>query len=587
MNNEGARRKLLRSGSQSAVGRGPEAMSAPQPAVELEQSAGVEERRRVGVVPACAKHSIERLLASLEQLFPVVFEGTQPGALGDLDAVLVLDPAQLGGLPPGLCALVASPPSRAPSESTLVEFASDARVKRPLRGRRLVENRSSIDAGLTFAAGYSALATANGKPVWLCNTDAGAPVHVSTFSPADLEIGETLRDHLRAGRFMGIVPLLHFLRDACGELNWSEQPLRASFVIDDPNLHWPSYGFLNYRDLVAHASKHGYHVGLAMVPLDGWLINRRAASLLRENSDSVSLLVHGNDHSAHELGKLSTDRAAERAIGQGLRRVASVERRSGVSVRRVMAPPHGACSEAAVRAMFRFGFEATCSSRVFPWRVGQPPPPPLQGWRPAEIGAGGLPVLPRYPIDGERDELVFRALLRQPLIIYGHHWDFSQGLDVFAEAADDINALGQVRWGPLDWIASRNYASRQESAVLGVQMYSRKARIDVPEGITALRIETCTGPEEPLWQDVLCGAASARMASRANGWSSGSLEVNPCAEIDVTLPAAVPLEPDLLHDVGPKPWPIARRVLVESRDRARPFLHRSLRTQASNRALKP
>jgi len=39
-----------------------------------------------------------------------------------------------------------------------------------------------------------------------------------------------------------------------------EPPLRACFVIDDPNLHWPSYGHLDYRRMAEHARRGGYHV---------------------------------------------------------------------------------------------------------------------------------------------------------------------------------------------------------------------------------------------------------------------------------------------------------------------------------------
>ena len=137
----------------------------------------------------------------------------------------------------------------------------------------------------------------------------------------------------------------------------------------------------------------------------------------------------------------------------------SLERRTGLAVNRVMAPPHGACSEPALRAMFRLGMEAACVSRPYPWRDGLAPPTPLAGWRPAEMVAGGLPVLPRYFLGLPRDDLAFRALLGQPLILYGHHGDFAGGLDLLEQATRDINDLGDVEWGPLGRIARGNYAA--------------------------------------------------------------------------------------------------------------------------------
>jgi len=409
-----------------------------------------------------------------------------------------------------------------------VRFTSHELLERPLRGRGLLEDRAPGRSALPIASGDSVLATVAGRPVWWGNENTDR--YVSVFPTEELQEGETLREHLRAGRFMGLVPLLHFLRVLCPELNRSEEPLLASFVIDDPNLHWPSYGFIKYADLIRHASTHRYHVGLAMVPLDGWLVNRRAASLVRANSAFLSLLVHGNDHIARELGRLSTDRNAEPAVGQALRRVAGFERRSGVVVRRVMVPPHGACSEAALRAMFKLGFEAACMSNPYPWRDRLPAPSPLVGWRPVEMVAGGFPVLPRYHIDRPREELVFRALLRQPLILYGHHWDLAQGLEVLEQAAEDVNRLGDVRWGPLDWIAGRTRPIHAQAEL----------------------------PDRSLESDGLPGLAAKRWPIPARQWP---------------IPA--------------KPWPIARRLLVEGRDRLRPLLGRRAFHPARGGAVEP
>ena len=54
------------------------------------------------------------------------------------------------------------------------------------------------------------------------------------------------------------------------------------------------------------------------------------------------------------------------AIAQALRRIAALERRYGVTVERVMVPPYEACSQAALRAMFRLGIEAACHTRPIP-----------------------------------------------------------------------------------------------------------------------------------------------------------------------------------------------------------------------------
>src|SRR3712207_7699471 len=49
---------------------------------------------------------------------------------------------------------------------------------------------------------------------------------------------------------------------------WTPAPLRAAIMFDDPNLHWKSYGYIIYPELVEHAKEHNYHAVFATVPLD-------------------------------------------------------------------------------------------------------------------------------------------------------------------------------------------------------------------------------------------------------------------------------------------------------------------------------
>jgi hypothetical protein len=195
-------------------------------------------------------------------------------------------------------------------------------------------------------------------------------------------------------------------------------------------------------------------------------------------------------------------------------------------------------------------------------------------WRPAELVAGGIPVLPRYHVERPREELVFRALLGQPLILYGHHGDLSGGLDAFARAAADIAELGEVRWGPLDWIAASNYSTRREGDVLGVRLHSRRARVEVPRDVSAVRLQVDAMVGEALWGCVACDEQRAPLERDRGGWISPPLQVRAGSEVEVSLPAAEPLLPEALANTRPAVWPIARRLLTESRDRARPLLAR-------------
>jgi hypothetical protein len=527
----------------------------------------------IGVLAAQLSPAVERLFAALEQVFPARFVRTDTINPEQFDGALSIGSEITWDLPMEVPTLVLVAPSeKALGEGAIIDFATDTRLARPLRRASIAESSGPGTPPDEIPASSRVLASVGLKPVWWQSGGDRPPLFMSAYPAAQLHEGEALREHLCAGRFMALLPLVHFLGVLLGQRGWQHPPLRASFVIDDPNLHWPSYGFLKYRELIDHAARHAYHVGFATVPLDGRLVEPRAAALVRENAAVLSLLMHGNDHTSRELGRLSTDAAAEVAIAQALRRIAALERRSGVRVERVMAPPHGACSEPALRAMFRLGLEAACISRPHPWRDGLPALTPLAGWHPAEIVGGGLPVLPRCRLDSPREDLVFRALLGQPLILYGHHGDFSEGLDLFAEAAGYVNELGEVRWGPLGEIARRNYTTRQIDEILHVGMYARRIAVQIPDGVRALHVQVPESAGGTASHRLTHASGAADMTFEAGIGSARLAPIGEHTTIELSLQADRPLEPTELAAPRFRPWPSVRRLAVETRDRLQPLL---------------
>jgi hypothetical protein len=215
-------------------------------------------------------------------------------------------------------------------------------------------------------------------------------------------------------------------------------------------------------------------------------------------SSELSLCVHGNDHDGPELGPSLKKPDSIALVQQALRRAVRFERRTGIPVDRVMVPPHEELGEVAARALLACGFEATCTTRPHPWAatsletpwLTRPPRAgPLVGWSSVDIVAGGLPVLLRAGFSHSREDLVLRAFLGQPLILYGHHDVLRDGHGVFADAAAAINRLGDVRWSSLAAIARGSVQTRRHGDTLDVRMLARHVRVDVPAGIAQLRID--------------------------------------------------------------------------------------------------
>jgi len=420
-------------------------------------------RSTVGVFPAAARRDLARLLSALEEAYSLSFEGRQEGELRDLDAVVEVgsgnqaEAAAALGLP---ALRLLTPEPLKPEAPVEVTLATEPVLHRTLHGAQLPDERIAGALGQAIPAPERAtvLAGCEGIPTWVRRGE----LQTALLCPTDLEPGEALRERLCGHRSVALLPLVHFLRELTAPEGEQATPLRASFLFDDPNLHWPTYGFVDLPALGEHARRHGYHAALATVPLDGWFAHPRALRVLKESGGALSLLVHGNDHYGGELGRPQTSSEALALAAQALRRVAAFERRTGVAIDRVMVPPHERCSRAAVEGLRRCGFEALTVTQPYPWLgdggqawlAAPPDAGPLVGWHPADK-ADGLPILLRHPLaQRSLPEMTLRAFLGQPLILYGHQEDLSDGLDVLATAAADVERLGETRWCSLGEIAA-------------------------------------------------------------------------------------------------------------------------------------
>jgi hypothetical protein len=535
-------------------------------------SAGAR-RQTVGVFPASACVELKRLLSALEEAFPVRFEGRQEGEPGDLDAVLELgggeqaEAAAARGIP---ALRMSTPEPPEPGEAAVQELASDGSLDRTLRGAELPDDRlaATLDPKDAPARG-GVLASCRGVPTW---TGRGR-LQSALLYPCELGPEEALRERLRDGRSAALLPLVHFLREIAADAAWRPPTLRASFLFDDPNLHWPSYGFVRLPALSEHARRHGYHAALATIPLDGWFAHPAARRALRESDGALSLLVHGNDHDGGELGRPQTPAEATALAAQALRRVGSFEDRNGIAIDRVMVPPHEECSRATVAGLRRCGFEAMTVTQPFPWLgdggkrwLARPPGTgPLVGWRPADL-AEGLPVLLRLPLAQRSPaELRLRAFLGQPLILYGHQADLLEGLDVLTEAMADVERVGPVRWCSLGEIAA-GFETRRRGDALDVRLLGRKTRVEIPADAGQLTVEPA--PRLPVDSErLLVDGRPHRFGVPIDASPGSAVEVAIRSEdaVDVT---AVPAPPR-------RPLAVPRRILSEGRDRLQPLISRA------------
>lgn len=533
-----------------------------------EAAADPRPRREVAIVPAAARGHLRELLRALEEAYPVRFVD---GPTADVRALVVLPggtPAAHPGVP---CLVYSGAGEEAPGAEFEMRMSRFAGLHRALRGQCLSERGRRAPAALTVAAGAEVLAVAAGRPAWVREADGTETV---SGAPAELGPGEFLRDHLRAGRFWALLPLIELLRRVCADRSQAPAPIRACFILDDPNVRFSSYGYLSYPALARDAREHGYHLAIATIPLDLLLPGRRAAAVFRDHPGQLSLVVHGNDHVHRELGRSRGREGADRLARAALARVGRFERRAGVRVERVMCPPHGACSAEMLAALFRHGFGGLAASRPFPWdgfaghgdwRLG--------GWLPAQMAGGGLPVISRYPLAWSLDDVVFRALLGQPVVLYGHQSDLRDGLEPLRAAAARVATLGEVEWTSLAAIARTNAVVREHDGEATVTVYSRDVRLPRPAG-ERVRVEIPRRFGDPGPVQVTVDDDVRAVDTGSTGGAVGAFPQNGRGDLRIRLDPPEPPASATLADWRPRAWPLARRAMTEARDRALPLLRR-------------
>jgi hypothetical protein len=530
----------------------------------------------VGVFPRLELERRRTLFAALELAYPVRFEGRTEGELGGLEAFLELggDEQAVGAAAAGLPALaLLGAEADGPGREATQELANEQALEPCLRGAGLPDGHlgDALDAGASLGDPDGGTVLATAAPTWV----GAGELERALLVPAELGPEEALRERLCLTRSAALLPLAHFLRRLTAALRWQPPAPRASIVFDDPNLHWPSYGFLKLDELAEHARAHGYHAALAMVPLDARFAHPTAVRTLKQSDGAISLVVHGNDHDGGELGRQRTEAEGTALAAQALRRISAFERRTGLGVDRVMVPPHEECSEATVQGLLRCGFEAVTMTRPFPW-LAVPPrswlarpagAAPLVGWHPASF-ADAMPVLLRHPLlTRDAPELALRAFLDQPLILYGHHGDLAEGgLEVLASAVEEVNRLRPANWCSLGEIAAANFETRVQGSTLHLRPFARRVRLRVPERVQQLLVELVEAHP---------GAEGERLFVDGRPRELDEpITVEPGTLVDLQLQVADRVDVSVVATRRPRAAALARRALGEGRDRVLPYVSR-------------
>jgi hypothetical protein len=167
---------------------------------------------------------------------------------------------------------------------------------------------------------------------------------------------------------------------------------------------------------------------------------------------------------------------------------------------------------------------------------------------------------------------VLAAFLGQPVVIAGHHYDARNHLAALAEIAATVNGFGPVEWCNLTRIARTQYKTRRDGDDMMVRLGSRRVTVRVSEGVRSITVERPWLNQVTEERLVATGVVAGEKIERMAGSRSERIPVNAPGIVELVSPAPTALT---LAD-APVPrrriWPLLRRVLTETRDRAYPYL---------------
>ncbi len=530
------------------------------------------QHKLIAVFPEASRHFRRRLLDSLAELYPIDF--VPPDRAGFKAAIFFSQEGMRAeqAFERGVSSFVFEDASGGVplAADASVSFSNHAALHPAFRSVRIPLGKAAAAAELKPGESDSKLASHDSLGLWLFRSNGEAELHTTAFGPPDLEDGELLWLHLQPQDWLSLLPLLHFLRRVTADMDWSPAPQQASFIFDDPNLHALRYGYLDFTKLAREADEHNYHAALATVPLDAWYAARKPVELFHQCPQRLSLLIHGNNHVKNELAQEYGDGEALRTLAQALRRIGGLERRTGLKVSRVVAAPHGVCSEFTIAQMMRLPLEGACVSAGPMVRSNPKMSWPLSfGLSPVCVMAGGFPVIRRFHLRYGLLFLRFAAFLGQPIVPYGHHEDCADGLRGLAEIADTVNSWGRTSWADLESVIRSHCRTKRDGDSLHVEMCARRARVMVPDGVSHVVVDRQATSEAD--GDGALTAVSAGM--RPETWALGvPNQVTPSTVLNLSISSPGSVDPASVGRPSYRLWPPVRRMLAIGRDRVRPIL---------------
>lgn len=275
--------------------------------------------------------------------------------------------------------------------------------------------------------------------------------------------------------FSRLIPLMIFLRRALGDGLWHSDSPQACFIVDDPLLQH-RYGFLEYVKLLKAAGRQKFSGCIAFIPWNYRRSNRETAALFSAAPTTLSLCVHGCDHTGAEFAATDYEVLCAKAR-LALERMQVHNQLSGVPFDDVMVFPQGLFSSEAVRALDACGYLAAVNTARNP--LDRPRATTLRDALDVAVTAfADFPLFGRHYTRDPAD-FAFDLFLGKPAIVVEHHGYFRGGYEPLEAFVKQLNAFDkQLEWSNLATILSRACLKKlMPDGVINVRFYTSRFRL--------------------------------------------------------------------------------------------------------------
>jgi hypothetical protein len=265
--------------------------------------------------------------------------------------------------------------------------------------------------------------------------------------------------------FMSFASILLFLKYSCGDKCWHINSHYANLTIDDPWLTDP-YGYFSYRNVLELNNKYRFHTTIAFIPWNYDRSEREVIDFFNKNKNYFSICFHGDNHNhiEFEIPSNNSYQDQEKKIMQAIYRMRKFEELTGINYDMVMVFPQKISPSKTMFLLKKYNFLATINQGSIP--IDKNPPKSIDFYlRNFSDEYENFLSIERYSLNGiNQAELAINLFLDNPLFLYAHHNDFSNGYSKLINIVNEINQTDtNIIWNNPNSILRELYMQREIS----------------------------------------------------------------------------------------------------------------------------